>query len=141
MLKTVSRPRLTSSELLLLLLIICYAVLVYLYMVFRFDGLWGEGDTLVVTRGIVSSIQSQSLLNTRYPYNNGIGFVAIIIFLTQITGVSPLILQTFVLAPLSAFSVIVVFVTYRSLLRNTKVALLATFFLYLQPEFLWVTWR
>lgn len=125
----------------ILLLLLGYGLLVYSTMTFRFNGNWGEGDTMVVTRAIVSSAQADSLLRARQPYPNGVGYVAIMMFVHDLTGVSVQTLQTYIMPMVAAMNIVVLFIVFRALLGSDLLGALAALFTYLQPDFLWVTWR
>lgn len=125
----------------ILLLLIGYGLLVYSAMTFRFNGNWGEGDTMVVTRAVVSSAEADSLLRARQPYPNGVGYVAIVMFVHDLTGVSVQTLQTYIMPAVAAMNVVILFIVFHALSGSDLMAGLATLFTYLQPDFLWVTWR
>lgn len=125
----------------LVLFLFIYAVGVYAYMTLRFVGNWGEGDTTVVARGIFTTEQAESIREAKRPYTNGSGYVALSVFLQDVTGLSLQDMQTYVLQLLPALGVVVIFVTYRLLIGRPVVALIATLFVFIQGDFLWVTWR
>jgi hypothetical protein len=125
----------------ILALLLCYALAAYATMHLRFLGNWSEGDSLVVTRAVSSSDKADSLRNAAQPYPNGVGYVSIVLFLEEITGVQLQTLQMYIMPCIAAFNVLVLFVGYRAMTRVPLVALLAALFAYLQPDFLWVTWR
>jgi hypothetical protein len=133
----------SSSSLInfVLALLLCYALAVYATMHVRFLGNWSESDTLVVTRAISSSDAADSLRNADQPYPNGVGYVSIVLFLEEITGLQLQTLQMYVMPMAAAFNVLVLYIGYRAMLRMPLVALMAALFAYLQPDFLWVTWR
>jgi hypothetical protein len=118
-----------------------YALGIYSYMTLRFLGNWSEVDTSIITRVIESSIQSASVLNPEIPYTNGMGYPAMIVFLTTLTGIPSQTLQIYILPMVMAFIPVVIFIAYRSLINHKGIALLATLMVYLQPDFVWVTWR
>jgi hypothetical protein len=124
-----------------LICLMLYALGIYSYMTLRFLGNWSEVDTSIITRVIESSIQSASVLKPEVPYTNGMGYPSIIVFLTALTGLPTQILQFYVLPVVMAFIPVVIFIAYRSLINHKGIALLATLMVYLQPDFLWVTWR
>jgi hypothetical protein len=133
--------KLSSLVQFLLVLLLCYALAAYTAMNLRFMGNWAEGDTLIVTRAISSSDTADSLRDANHPYPNGVGYVAIGVFIEKITGVSVQTLQKFVMPYIGAFNAFVLYVGYRAMIRMPLVALLGVLFAYLQPDFLWVTWR
>lgn len=124
-----------------LALLLCYALAAYATMHLRFMGNWSESDSLVVTRAISSSDAADSLRDARQPYPNGVGYVSIVLFLQEITGLQLQTLQQYIMPCVAAFNVLVLYVGYRAMLRRPLIALMAAMFAYLQPDFLWVTWR
>lgn len=134
-------PRPSRSIYFILLFLTLYALTTYWYATLRFGGAWNENDTLHLTHSILSVQESDSLMNTRFPYGNGLTFQSVVVFLAELSGVSVQTLQIYVLPSIACFFPIVAFITYRSFTRNNSTALLATLLLYLQPDFLFVTWR
>jgi len=130
----------TSTQLLLLGLILL-ALSNYSYLVLRFVGQWNEGDTARITRSLYYAQQAHSVVDAPWAYTNGMGYTAVSLFVLEVTGLSPQTLQSIVFPLIMAVVPIVVFVFYRALIGRTREALLATLFVYIQPEFLWVTWR
>lgn len=126
----------------LLLGIVVYAVFVYSYMSLRFAGQWSENDTVVLAGAIYSAQQADSITAADYRYTNGTAYVALSIFIGELTGLPQQTLQTYLMPLMTALGAGVVYVAYRALLGNAAiVALVATFFVFLQPDFIWVTWR
>jgi hypothetical protein len=119
-----------------------YAVLVYGYMTARFAGQWTENDTNVLSTAIVAAERANSIQQAEFQYGNGMAYVGFTLILSKVTGLPLEMLQNYLLPLLMAFGVGVVFVSYRELLsKMTVVALFATFFVFIQPDFIWVTWR
>lgn len=121
--------------------IIIYAFGIYSYATLRFAGNWNENDTMVMTRSIATAQQHGSILRSEVPYGNGFTFHAATLFLQEISGVSLQTLQIYVYPSLAAFIPLIAYTAYRSLTGSSFIALLSTLMLYLQPDFLFVTWR
>lgn len=134
-------PRPSRSIYFILFFLTLYAFTTYSYATLRFGGAWNENDTLHLTHSILSAQESGSLLNTRFPYGNGFTFQSVVLFLMELSGVSIQTLQIYILPSIACFFPVVAFITYRSFTRNNVTALLAALLLYLQPDFLFVTWR
>jgi hypothetical protein len=80
-------------------------------------------------------------VHQRAPYGNGLTFQAISIFFIETSGISMQDLQLFVYPSLAALLPIAAFIFYRVLTGNTITALFATLLLFVQPDFLFGTWR
>jgi hypothetical protein len=136
------KPRRSFDLSWLVLGIAIYAIFVYTYMSLRFNGQWVENDTLVLTAAAYAAQNAGSIFNADFRYSNGSGYVALSVFLSEITGLEQQTLQTYLMPMIAAFGAIIVYATYRAILGNLAlVALIATFFVFLQPDFIWVTWR
>lgn len=118
-----------------------YVFLVYFYLATRFNGSFIEADTLGQSRVIYGAQVSNSLISATKPYSNGYVYTAISVFVLNITGISLHSLQLLVFPLLSILLVPTLYVTYRLFIGNTKIALFGTFLMFLQPDFLFVTWR
>lgn len=128
----------------ILLAIICYATFAHAYLVFRFDGSWAEGDTALVTRSIEYIQQRGEIVpdQTGPIYENGVSYALVSIFLVKGMGIELQTYQLLVAPLLSAIPIsLLIFILYRKVTNSTLLALLGVFQLYLQPDFLWVTWR
>jgi hypothetical protein len=124
-----------------ILALMIYALGVYSYFTIRFDGNWNENDTMVLTRAIEAIQSEKTLLDVSRPYGNGFIYQAASIFLAEVGGVSVNDLQIYVYPLLTAVLPLIAFVAYREMTGGSTSALLATLFLFLQPDFLFVTWR
>ncbi len=128
----------------ILLAIVGYATFCHAYLIFRFDGNWAEGDTALVTRSIEYIQQAGEIVPEQSGpiYENGISYALVSIFLVEGMGIKLQTHQLLVAPLLSALPIsLLLFVLYRKVTNNTLLALLGVFQLYLQPDFLWVTWR
>lgn len=137
----ISAQRRAASFNLIVFSLMLFALGNYLYATLRFAGKWNEHDTALLTFVIHSADSAQSIINASSTYGNGMTYQSISLFIMRFTGVTPSQLQIFIFPALTAFLPMIVFVTYRSFTGNSSTALLATLILFLQPDFLFVTWR
>lgn len=138
---TMLRRGFTAPVNLLLIALVFYALGTYMYATLRFAGRWNENDTTVLTRSIYFVERDETVLDVSIPYGNGLSYQAISVFLLQTTGVDVQTLQLYVMPFVAALLPVMAFVTYRELTQNNLTGLLACLILYLQPDFLFVTWR
>ncbi|MFZ2881300.1 MAG: hypothetical protein WA009_17300 [Phototrophicaceae bacterium] len=124
-----------------LLGVILFAFGAYAYATFRYGGDWIDSDTAMITRTIASVTDDGSVLNTSDPYGNGFTYQVVASFLIQVTGITVQQLQRTVMPLGAGLLALVVFVAFRALLGKPSTALLATLLLFMQPDFLFVTWR
>jgi len=118
-----------------------YAALIAIYWILRFGGNWLEQDTSFFTR-VMQDIYTYGTLvspNLHYPF--GFGYPAVSVFILNISGIPPQTLQLFVYPFLVIGIGVVAFVLFREFVGDARIAALATFLLYFQPEFLLVTLR
>lgn len=125
----------------IILPLLLYVGLSYLYLIVRFNGLFIETDTANQTRVIYSASQSNSVLEADWPYSNGYLYTAISVFLLDITGIPLQMLQIVVYPLITTGLVLIAVATYRIYVRSHALAALAALLLFLQPDFLFVTWR
>ena len=118
-----------------------YVFLVYFYLLARFNGSFIEADTSAQTSIIFEAQRADSILYSGRPYSNGLSYTAVSLFIIDMTGLTIQQLQVIVWPLLTVFLTVVLFVTYRALTGSTNIALLASLFIFLQPDFLFVTWR
>ena len=120
-----------------------YAMGVGTYFILRFAGHWNEGDTARLSQAVKYIHHMGRLVPDApgpiYPY--GPTYPALSTFLLEITNTSPPTLMLHVYPLTVALIAFIGFALYRVLTGDASVALLATLFLYLQPDFLWVTFR
>src|SRR3954447_4090409 len=126
-----------------LALLVGILVLVALYTTLRYRGLWGETDTYTRTGDILTVLHAGQLVpaDGESVYPNGYGFQAIAVFLAQIAGVSVAQLQIYGSALLAIWIVVPAWLAYRELTGSARGGTLATIFLFVQPEFLFVVMR
>jgi len=122
--------------------LVLLALIIYSYATLRFGGVWSENDTLVLTRAITAVVEEETIINVQgHGYGNGLSFQSVSVFLINITGVDPIDLQLYIYPMITALLPLVAFVAYRALTGSTVIGLLGTLLLYIQPDFLFVTWR
>ncbi|MDZ4766692.1 MAG: hypothetical protein SGI73_19305 [Chloroflexota bacterium] len=125
-----------------LIAIIALALVNYTYLILRTGGALSENDTLALTAAMLSAQEAESILNAPRPYSHGMNYPAFLLEFVELTGLSVKTIQTVILPLVFAiFLPIVAFVTYREIAQSDIVGLFAAFLLFLQPDFLWVTWR
>lgn len=129
------------NTLLILLFLTFYALGVYLYATLRFDGNWSENDTMVLTRAIENATAEETILESSRPYGNGLSYQTISLFLIRLSGLDVDTVQFYIYPFITALLPLVAFLAYREMTGNSTAGLLAVLFLYLQPDFLFVTWR
>ncbi|MFW5708912.1 MAG: hypothetical protein ACOCX5_01700 [Chloroflexota bacterium] len=131
------------SPTLLLIGLMIYALGVYTYATVRFDGNWGENDTMVLTRAIYGALIDDTVINAEtFRYGNGLSYQAISVFVAEITGLDVQTIQVYLYPTLAAIMLpLLAFSAYNALIGHRFIALLATLLLFLQPDFLFVTWR
>jgi hypothetical protein len=114
------------------------ALLLALYVLLRYQGLWGEGDTYELTIDMRSVLDSGRLEppDGLPIYPNGYGYQALAAFLLAIAGLSLANLQIYGAALLVVWNVAPAWLAYRSLTGSVRGATLATIVLLVQPEYL-----
>ena len=110
------------------------------FLVVRLNGLWGENDMSVLAEIIQSMLNSAELVPSD-AYSQGYGYPVIATFLIRATGVSTAQFQMLLVPLLSVWLVLPAWLFYRELLRNERMASLATALLLIQPELLFVVLR
>jgi hypothetical protein len=126
-----------------LALLVGMLALVAIYTMLRYGGLWGETDTYTRTGDILTVLHAGHLVpaDGESVYPNGYGFQAIAVFLANIAGVSVAQLQIYGSALLAIWIVVPAWLAYRELTGSARGGTLATIFLFIQPEFLFVVMR
>lgn len=133
-------PRRYTAHLALLLL---YALAVAGYFVLRYAAHGADSDVSVFNRAIQAVREQGTLLysgGSVYPH--GFAYQAASAALLQVTGLSVQTLQTIVWPLLAGLGLaLVAFVFYAEIAGDRRIALLASFLLFLQPDVLFVTLR
>ncbi|PWI46392.1 hypothetical protein CEE45_17095 [Candidatus Heimdallarchaeota archaeon B3_Heim] len=120
-----------------LLLISFYGFLSCLYFSLRYSGLIADGDMGMITKTI-QAVKSQATIFTTYQYSSGFGFQVVVTFLSNITDLS---IQKLLILPTGFLYLTIAYPLFVELIRDKKIALLATFLLTLQPGLLFFTSR
>jgi len=120
-----------------LLLILLYGFLSHLYFSLRYSGLIADGDMGMITKTI-QAVKSQATIFTTYQYSSGFGFQVVVTFLSNITDLS---IQKLLILPTGFLYVTIAYPLFVELIRDKKIALLATLLLTLQPDLLFFTSR
>ncbi|MDI6641736.1 MAG: hypothetical protein QME68_05440, partial [Elusimicrobiota bacterium] len=124
-----------------LLLICIYALSSHLYFILRYAGRWMEGDTSRMTK-FAQVVQDQAtIFPTGLIYGNGPGHPTIMVMLSDLSGISVLTLQTYVLPIFGVVIAVLSYIAFLELTDSKKIALLSVFLLSLQPDFLFTTSR
>lgn len=129
------------SQWLLVLLVVLYAVLVASYWVLRYFGRWGDTDTGILTRASATVMQEGTIRPSQYGYGHGFTYPSLTTFIATVAGL-PLRRLQFVVYPLVAAGLsLAAFATYHVLTGDATAGALATLFLFVQPDFLFVILR
>ncbi len=124
----------------LILLVVLYALLAAGYFVLRYRGQWSDPDTTNLALSIATTLKVGALQNED-SYGSGFSYPAVSAFVAVIGGL-PIPLLQYLVYPLVAASVsLVAFVMYRELAGDALAGTLATLFLFMQPDFLFVVFR
>ena len=124
-----------------LLLICIYVLFSHLYFILRYAGRWMEGDTSRMTK-FAQVVQDQAtIFPTGLIYGNGPGHPTIMVVLSDLSGISVLTLQTYVLPIFGVVIAVLSYIAFLELTDSKKIALLSAFLLSLQPDFLFTTSR
>ena len=123
------------------LLICLYAFFSHLYFLLRYSGNWIEYDSAAMTK-YAQSVQIEStLIPTTGAYPNGPGYSTMLSTLSDLSGIGVAELQMFILPIVGIVATVFAYITFKELTNSKKIALLATFLLALQPDFLFTTCR
>jgi hypothetical protein len=126
----------------ILALILTYALLVAAFFVVRYGGRWMDTDTPVLSQAIVNVAQSGTLTPPGLTYDMGFGYQSLSVFILKVTGLPVHDLQAKVYPLLAALMTgPLAFVLFRALTGDPYMAGLATLVLFIQPDFLFVTFR
>ncbi|MFH1773598.1 MAG: hypothetical protein ABH874_01390, partial [Methanobacteriota archaeon] len=118
-----------------------YALSSHLYFILRYAGRWMEGDTSRMTK-FAQVVQDQAtIFPTGLIYGNGPGHPTIMVMLSDLSGISVLTLQTYVLPIFGVVIAVLSYIAFLELTDSKKIALLSAFLLSLQPDFLFTTSR
>ncbi len=129
----VPRPASPRTDLPLLLAL---ALLVGLFVLLRYGGLWGDNDTNAFSQIIQAAVEAGSLTPPTYLYSNGYGYPALGVLLVQLTGLNLSMLQIAGGMLLWVWLVIPAWLAFSEFTASRTAASLAILILLLQPEFL-----
>lgn len=118
--------------------LVALASLMSVYVVARYRGHWGEGDTSVIIRTNRAVLDSASLVppGTDVAYPNGYAYQAVVTFLVGASGLDLATLTMYGSALLMVWTIVPAWLLFRELTGTSRGALLATAILYIQPEYL-----
>lgn len=123
------------------ILICLYAFYSHFYFLIRYSGHWDELDSATMTNFAQLVQLEATIIPTKGAYANGPGYSTILYILSDLSGVSVANLQTHILPVVGVISIALAFIAFKELTNSKKIALLATFLLALQPDFLFTTSR
>lgn len=126
--------------------VVLFTFLVGAYFVLRYNGLWAENDTAVLTSAIRSIIQSGQLLPQAgniggMVYANGYAYQAIGAMLAEVAGLDPAALQQIVLPLAIALLAIPACLLFYEITGSRRSAVIGSLLLFTQSEFLFVVLR
>lgn len=124
-------------------LVVIYGLAVASYFVTRYDRQWMEGDTARIT-ATIETLQAEGTLSAPQgvAYTHGYGYQVVSMALSAATGLDPQVLQTQVYPFLAVLGLaLAAFAFFSRVLNDQRLATLATFLLFFQPDLLFVTLR
>jgi hypothetical protein len=119
-----------------------YVFLIGLYFIARTGGYWAEADSsafATIIRAVVAEGRLVPSSGEYYP--NGYTFQSVSAFIVSLTGMNVQMLQQITYPLLASLVVLPAWLLFREFGGNARMALLATFLLFTQPEFLFVILR
>jgi len=123
-----------------LVLLLLFAGLLGLYWNVRYGGDVIEGDATRLTLAAEGSLIEGRVEPSKEPYHAGFGYPSTLAMLSALTGMDVRVVQLQMGFWLIIFALIV-FLCYREVLAGARLALLATFLLLIQPDFLFYILR
>jgi hypothetical protein len=126
----------SNQYFLLVSLLTSAAIILGIYFLVRYQGLWGETDTAEFARLIRAILISDSLQNAEVVYTNGYGYQSLSLTLLKLSGFEVSTFQLFLSPLLIAWLVLPAWLAYREFTGSGRIASLATMILLVQPEFL-----
>jgi hypothetical protein len=125
----------------LLLPIVVLAMLEGVYFILRYGTNWLEQDTSTIT-GTANLVMDSGQLVVRGAYPNGYAYQTVIVWLSTLSGLPIETLQTEIVPALGGGLVAIVgTVFFRHFLDSWRLGTMATLFVLLQPDFLFITFR
>jgi hypothetical protein len=124
------------------LAVVLYGLLIAAYFVFRYGGQSVDGDTAFLTAAIRRMQTEGTLVPSEEVYGAGFLYPAFSVVVLAFSGGSVLQLQLFVYPFVAAVLIFAsAYALYHAMLPSARQALLATFLLFLLPEFLFHIFR
>jgi hypothetical protein len=118
-------------------LVLVVGVVLSIYALLRFRGLWGEGDSRVFTLAIRAMLDTGALApENGVIYPSGYAYQALAEFIMVLSGLSLPAFQLYGAALLMSWIVLPAWLAFRELTGTNRGATLATLILLVQPEFL-----
>lgn len=118
------------------ILISVYALLSHIYFVIRFSGRWIEEDTGRMIK-YAEHVQAQATMLPSAPvYPNGPGLSTLLTTLSELSGIKIHTLQLYIMPIVGVLPVLIGYLVFLEVTKNNKIALLSTFLLSVQPDFL-----
>ena len=138
-----TRPQAYDKQLLnwLLILIVIFAGLRYSYTISRLGMTIADYDTFLLSKVTFRIDEADSILEATRAYDHGYGYQSFLIFLKEMTGLELHTLQLLVVPLATSLTSLVAFMAIKMITGSAYSAFFATILLYLQPDFIFVTWR
>jgi len=111
-------------------------LLIAIYTIARYRGMWGETDTASFAQSMRAIIVDGTLIPSSSIYANGYGYSVFGLWISQLTGISLSNVQLYLAILLAPWVVLPAWLFYREITTSSRTATLATLILLIQPEFL-----
>jgi hypothetical protein len=123
-------------------LVVLITLLIGVYFILRYSGLWMESDTANLTTAIRGVLQSGRIVPAGdTAYSNGYAYQVIVTLLSRVTGYEPGLLQQWVLPMAIILLAIPACLLFFEVTGSRRGALIGAILLFTQPEFLFVVLR
>jgi hypothetical protein len=116
-------------------------LVLHFYFVFRFGGRWVDVDSSFFKLSSESVQATGSILPGRLNYPGGFATQVISVFISDVTGVDMFWTYTVILPLVGSLVVLPVYTLMKRLLSDTPTALLSTFLIAVQPDYVFDTSR
>jgi hypothetical protein len=126
----------SSSNKIQVALLIGAMLLIAIYSIARYRGLWGETDTASFTQSMRAISLEGTIIPNSSQYANGYGYSVLGLWISQLTGLSLSNVQLYVAILLAPWIVLPAWLFYREITCSSSIATLAVLILLIQPEFL-----
>ncbi|MCC7372896.1 MAG: hypothetical protein IT306_31070 [Chloroflexi bacterium] len=126
-----------------IIVLVGLAVLMSMFVIARYRGFWGEGDTSGIIRTNRAVVDGATLIpaGADLAYPNGYAYQAVVTFLVGATGMSLATLTMYGSALLMVWTIVPAWLLFRELTGTVRGAVLGTALLYIQPEYLFPIMR